>query len=180
MTPCDEFEAPGVSDDPAKSAKDVLKKDPKPSVAALAGKVPPPSANYEPLHHQNRLLGSRTLHLGLTKPHQYYELFIPRGQFEDIATWTNSNADLKREEQLAKQKKDQSIAGKTPSDVLKGRSWHPTHTAEICVFIGVMLLAGINRCSDMKEFWSPHTDMGRSPDIIEVLLLCANICCDIH
>ena len=170
MTRVDEYEVEGVSDTITEQVKKILAE--KPSVESLRSQVPFPGPNYEPLQHAKRPLQSNTKDLGLTRPDQYFDLFCPSEQFSYIADYTNLNASMKRDQQHSQQAGEEFDDGDI-SDVdyvadLKARPWSNTWGAEIGVFIGVLLLAGINKNTCITEYWSTFTDMGRSPDICSV------------
>ena len=170
MTRVDEVEVPGVPDTITNKVREILQE--KPTVEELTQRIPFPDPAYQPLHHPKRPLQTNTQDLGISQPDQYFNLFVPPEQFNYIAEYTNINACMKRDEQHSEQAGQEFDDGEI-SDVnyvadLKARPWTNTWGAEIGVFIGVLLLAGINKNTCITEYWSKYTDMGRSPDICSV------------
>ena len=171
MTRTDETEAPGVSDTLPQPVKKVLGQ--KPSLHELAYHTYAlQSPDYRPLQYKPRPLMSNTKELNLTEPYQYYDLFVPSDQFSEIAEYTNDNALKNLAQQHSAQAGQDVDDGviETVDDVgpLKARPWHNTTAAEIGVFVGILLLAGVSKNPAMKNFWSLFSDTGRIPDICSV------------
>ena len=166
MTRVDEFEAPGASDAVPGTTKSILKS--KPTLKELATRtesIRDPS--YQPIKYDDRPTTTVTKELNLTKPSEYFELFMPDEHLELIATHTNINASKRRTERLAQQREREVADGESPGR-FRARDWTDTTGGEIGVFVGVILLIGINKVAQMSTLWDPYTDTGRSPEVCSV------------
>ena len=167
MTRVDEFEAPSASDAVPKSAQNILAK--KPTVEELAARTESiRDPNYRPIQYDPRLTTTSTKELKLTEPSEYFKLFIPDEQLDYIATHTNYNASKRRTERFARQQElNGDVDGNDPGE-FRARTWTDTTGGEIGVFVGIILLIGINKIARMSTLWDPHTDTGRSPEVCAV------------
>lgn len=167
MTRVDEFEAPGASDAVPKTTQNILTK--KPTVEELAARTESlRDPNYQPIHYDPRPTTTWTKELKLTRPSEYFRLFIPDEQLNHIATHTNSNASKRRTERFAQQQEREPASDGNGPSRFRARSWTDTTGGEIGVFVGIILLIGINHVARMSTLWDPHTDTGRSPEVCSV------------
>ena len=166
MTRVDEFEAPGASDTVPETTKSILSS--KPTLEELTARTNNMrDPNYQPVKYDERPTTTLTKELNLTQPSEYFKLFIPDEQLECIATYTNKNASNRRTERFAEQREREVADGESPGR-FKARDWTDTTGGEIGVFVGVMLLTGVDKVARMGTLWGPHTDTGRSPDVCAV------------
>ena len=167
MTRVDEFEAPGASDAIPKPTQNILAK--KPTVEELALRTESiRDPKYQPIQYDLRPTTTSTKELGLTKPSEYFKLFIPDEQLDHIATHTNCNASRRRTERFAQQQEHKPASDGDDPGRFRARSWADTTGGEIGIFVGIILLIGINKIARMSTLWDPHTDTGRSPEVCSV------------
>ena len=175
MGRANEEEAPGISDELPQQVKKAMNRKKPPSLQEILKEIEkqPPSQSYKPLQYPDRPLQTNTKHLGLTKPHEYFNLFFQREQFDYFAKWTNKNAATRRAENHRMQMEKELDAGNIDPDNInrfKARPWTDTDGSEVGVFIGTFLLIGINTNDQIPEYWTKKTDKGQNPELAAVSL----------
>ena len=104
-------------------------------------------SQYEPVHVDERSARfNLPEHVDDSKSIEIYDQFISRAHRRLLASHTNSRAD----EKLRKKK---SVEEKT-------RPWHDTDEWKIDVFLGILLLMGLDHSPSIKSYW--NTDSSKS------------------
>ncbi len=146
-----EEEIPSVPDTAPKAVQKLQKAKNKPSIQEILDSIEPPSSTYRPIQVEDRPFQPK-LPSGLVTPLDFFSLFITPSMLEQISDFTNTKAQK---------------TGRTA----KQRLWIPTSSAEIGVFVGILLSMDLISINRTKSYWDTHSDMHGNPEISQAMSL---------
>lgn len=155
-----ESEIPSVSDTVPKAVTDYQKKKKrKISAKELIDNVPAPDHDFRPLSVPERL--THSLVTNKKTPIEYFSIFFTSDWLQRFAEFTNKNAVEKRQYGTKSRK---STSSPTP------RAWtHPTSGPEVGVFIGSLLMMGLERKGRVPLYWAEFFDVQGNYEIMTVI-----------
>jgi hypothetical protein len=167
-----ESEIPSVPDVPPKAVTDYKRKSKKkPSAEELIDNVYAPSPKYRPLVIPER--PTQSLVTNKKTPIEYFSIFFTPDWLQRFAEFTNENALQKR--QFSGEENGETYTTsphqKEPpkSPPPRRRPWNrPTSGPEIGVFIGSLLIMGLEGKDRVPLYWSGFCDIGGNQEIIKV------------
>ena len=132
-----EEEIPGVSDVSPFTPNQKKINSKKPLNELL--KAIPPCSNYTPVKvHERKARPNLPIYADPNKPIDLYDLYISRHHRVLIASHTNINANLELQ--------------KLPRN--HRRPWHDTNEWEVGVFLGILLLMGLDHSPAFESYWN--------------------------
>ena len=101
----------------------------------------------------------------MATPIEYFSLFLTPQWLQTFSQFTNKNAAIKRPENVEKWSEKELF-----SEHWEQRSWNqPTDGPEIGVFIGSLLIMGLEYRGVLPLYWSPYADIQGNEEIIKVI-----------
>ena len=158
-----ESEIASVPDNVSKEVVNLQKgkKKQKQSASDIIANVPPPDPSFHPIHIPERQ--TRSLVTNKRSPIEYFSIFFTPDWLERFAEYTNKNAAKKR-----------SVCGEDNRETASSlsdhqRPWnHPTNGPEIGVFIGSLLMMGLEYRGQVPFHWSTFSDIQGNREIMTV------------
>lgn len=144
----DEQEIPSVSDKSPISEKQ-HRINSKKGVEGLLADIPPCNSDYQPLSISQR--APKSLASPGATPYELFQLFITPEHCCTIADHTNNKAEDHGKECKQRGECQQS-------EECKHRTWHSTTGPEIEVFLGIILLMGLDPLNCVEDYWTQRPD----------------------
>ena len=158
-----ESEIPGVSDGLPVELEKGLKGGAKPTLIERLDNVPRTEGGFRAMRIPERPTVS--LLNKMATPIEYFSIFLTPEWLQIFSQFTNKNAVIKRPENVEKWSEKESF-----SEDWEQRAWNqPTSGPEIGVFIGSLLIMGLEYRGVLLLYWSPYANIQGNEEIIKVI-----------